>query len=248
MDAERPAAPLDPSSGAGGARWLGSVAMRDALVVALTLATGATDAIGFTRLGGVFTSVMTGNMVLLGVAGGNRDASLALHAGAAFAGYVVGSWVGAHIAGRPDERQGLWPRRVTTTLLVELACFLAFAVWWEAAGTRPTIAATYVLIAVNAVALGIQSSAVLLFGVPGLSTTYLTGTLTHVVAGLTHRDGPVSRRSVATLVALLGGAAVGAVLVVDAPRAAPAAPVLVLVAVLITSTVAFDAGDPAEAP
>ncbi|HEX5292883.1 MAG TPA: DUF1275 family protein, partial [Streptosporangiaceae bacterium] len=44
--------------------------LRDALMVALTLVTGATDAVAFTRLGNVFTSVMTGNMVLLGVAVG----------------------------------------------------------------------------------------------------------------------------------------------------------------------------------
>ena len=72
---------------------------RALLVVVLTLVTGVTDAIGFTRLGGVFTSVMTGNMVLMGVAVGRADALLALHVGVAFCAYVIGGFAGAHIAG-----------------------------------------------------------------------------------------------------------------------------------------------------
>ena len=40
-----------------------------------------------------------------------------------------------------------------------------------------------------------QSSAVLRFGVAGLSTTYLTGTLTQFIAGLTKRGAPLQVRS-----------------------------------------------------
>jgi uncharacterized membrane protein YoaK (UPF0700 family) len=46
---------------------------RNALVVVLIVASGSVDAVGFLRLGGVFTSVMTANMVLLGVSAGTRD-------------------------------------------------------------------------------------------------------------------------------------------------------------------------------
>jgi uncharacterized membrane protein YoaK (UPF0700 family) len=213
--------------------------IRDVLVVVLTLATGATDAIGFIRLGGVFTSVMTGNMVLLGVSGGNRDGALALHAGVAFVGYIVGSWLGARMAGHAVTPQPVWPRRITTALVVELALFTVFGVWWEVAGGHPSGRATYALIAINAVALGVQSGAVIRFGVGGLSTTYLTGTLTHVVASFTRRELPVSIRSVAILAGLVGGAGLGAVLTIEVPRAAPAAPLGVLVVVLAGATAAF---------
>ena len=87
--------------------------------------------------------------------------------------------------------------------------------------------------------LGIQSGAVIRFGVNGLSTTYLTGTLTHVVAGFTRRQPSVSIRSVAILAALVGGAGLGAVLTVEVPRAAPAVPIGVVIVVLVGASAAF---------
>jgi uncharacterized membrane protein YoaK (UPF0700 family) len=43
---------------------------RDILLVVLTLTTGALDAVTFVRLGKVFSSVITGNLALLGIAAG----------------------------------------------------------------------------------------------------------------------------------------------------------------------------------
>ncbi len=87
--------------GPGGAcRTLG-VRSRDQLLtliaVALTFGSGATDVSAFTRLGGVFTSVMTGNIVFFGLAAAERSVSLATHTTVAIAGYIVGvavaTWV-----------------------------------------------------------------------------------------------------------------------------------------------------------
>ena len=50
---------------------------RDMLVVVLTVTTGGVDAAAFLHLGHVFSSVITGTMVLLGVAAGTHDAVLA---------------------------------------------------------------------------------------------------------------------------------------------------------------------------
>jgi Protein of unknown function (DUF1275) len=47
------------------------------LAVAITLGTGAMDVVSFTRLGGVFSSVMTGNLVLLGLAAARPSGELA---------------------------------------------------------------------------------------------------------------------------------------------------------------------------
>lgn len=58
---------------------------RDILVVVLAATTGATDAMSFLGLGGVFTSVMTANLVLLGVSAGQRSGALAVHVGTAVA-------------------------------------------------------------------------------------------------------------------------------------------------------------------
>jgi Protein of unknown function (DUF1275) len=54
---------------------------RDALVVVLTLTTGVLDVVSCLRLGKVFSSVITGDLALLGVATGKHDAVLALNAG-----------------------------------------------------------------------------------------------------------------------------------------------------------------------
>ena len=212
---------------------------RCVLVVFLTVATGSVDAVGFLRLGGVFTSVMTANMVLLGVSAGKRDASLALHAGAAFAGYTLGAFVGSRVAGRAVEDQSVWPRRISLTLGVELAVLAVFTTWWEATAGRPPDAATYALLAVNATALGIQSAAVLRFGVSDLSTTYLTGTLTQVVASLGSGAHRLSTRSLASLLALVSGGALGAVLAIEARRIMPVVPLGVVILVLVGSHLAF---------
>ncbi|HSN03248.1 MAG TPA: YoaK family protein [Acidimicrobiales bacterium] len=205
---------------------------RDGLVVTLTVATGSIDAIGLLRLGGVFTSVMTGNMVLLGVAVGKHDASIAIHTGVAFLAYVLGSFVGARVAGHAEENEHLWPRPVVHALALELAVLVVFGLWWELVGATPSTGIEYALLSLNAIALGIQSSAVLRFGISGLSTTYLTGTLTQFIAGLTKRGAPLQARSAFILLALIGGAAAGASAAIYAPRLAPLVPIVALVIVV----------------
>jgi len=67
--------------------------------VILTFVTGCADATGFLALGGAFSSVMTGNMVLLGLSAGTADTKLATNSGLAIASYIVGVLVGARVAG-----------------------------------------------------------------------------------------------------------------------------------------------------
>ena len=55
-----------------------------------SFAAGSMDAIGFLTLGNVFTSAMSGNAILLGLALGQGRISAATHSLAAFVGYVVG--------------------------------------------------------------------------------------------------------------------------------------------------------------
>ncbi len=198
---------------------------RDALVITLTLVTGSVDAIGLLRLGGVFTSVMTGNMVFLGLAASERSGSIALHTGVAFAMYILGSFLGARVAGHaPDNETHLWPRSVVKALSFEIAVIAVFAVWWELVHGTPSPDVSYALLGLNAMALGIQSAAVLRFGVSGLSTTYLTGTLTQFVANFTKKDAPVQGRAGFILLALIVGAGLGALCALHAPLAAPIVP------------------------
>lgn len=85
------------------------VTVRDTLVVLLTLTTGAVDAASFLALGKVFGGVITGNMVLLGIAAGTGGTSLAIHSGVALAGYSLGVIAGA--PSRPSRMAALAPGR-----------------------------------------------------------------------------------------------------------------------------------------
>lgn len=208
--------------------------MRARLVVVLALTSGATDAIGFLALGSAFTSVMTGNMVLMGVGAADRDAALLVSCATAITGFVVGAAVGARVAGSPASGDGVWPRPVTVALWVELGLFVAFAVGWWTAG--PEARETWLLpfLAVNAAALGLQSSAIQRFGVSGLSTTYLTGTLTTIVIRLSSGRGLRDvGHSLTILLGLVVGAAAGTLLVRMAPVAVPAIQIGTLVVVLV---------------
>ena len=93
---------------AAACRRIAHARLRDRLVIALALVTGATDAIAFVRLGGVFTSVMTGNMVLLGMGVGRGQAALLEHTGIALAAFIAGTVLGARIAGAPRSDDPVW--------------------------------------------------------------------------------------------------------------------------------------------
>lgn len=196
--------------------------LRHALVLALTVTSGATDVIGFVALGQAFTSVMTGNLVLLGISMADGDGRLARHVLAAIVCYIVGCVFGSKLAGTTAQDQPVWPPAVTRALLVELTCFVAFAVAWWATGAMPTGSVQLALLAANAVALGVQSSAVQRFGVGGLSTTYMTGTLTTLIGRVTS-GGRVRdiRDSLEILGSLIAGAAIAALLLEYAPMFVP---------------------------
>ena len=68
------------------------------IAIALTFGSGANDVASFTRLGGVFTSVMTGNIVLWGLAVARGSLSLASHTAVSIAGYIIGVATGTWIA------------------------------------------------------------------------------------------------------------------------------------------------------
>jgi uncharacterized membrane protein YoaK (UPF0700 family) len=213
--------------------------LRQTLVVTLAVVSGATDAIGLLALGGAFTSVMTGNMVLLGVAASSTDATLAASSGFAILAFCAGAALGARLAGSAQKGDRVWPRPVTTALAVEFVFVAGYAVGWWVTGADPGPGVALALLLSTAVALGIQSSTVQRFGVTGMSTTYLTGTLTTVVIRLaTGRGVREVWHSIEILVGLVVGAAAGAALLLLAPMLAPALQLLALGAVVVVGATA----------
>lgn len=208
--------------------------LRDTLVVVLALTAGALDAVTYLQLGNVFSSVITGNLVLLGIAVGHQAGTLALNGGAALAGYGAGVLVGGGLAGTPRRGQPVWPVQVTITLLAELALLLAFSGEWLATGGHPAGGSRLALLLVAAASMGLQSTAVRRLG--QMSATYMTSTLTGVLTALAVRRWPAEwQRSVGVLIAMATGAALGALAATRSPSWVPAAVLLPLAIVVVSS-------------
>jgi uncharacterized membrane protein YoaK (UPF0700 family) len=213
-------------------------AVRDGLLVLLTLTTGAVDASCFLHLGHVFSSVITGNLVLLGVAAATQSASLAIYSGTALAGYSVGVLIGVPIATRRARGGETWPLSVTVTLVAEFCVLAGFSAGWELTGGSPGGPARLLLIAALAVAMGIQSAAVRQLG--GMSTTYLTGTLTAVITELATRDRTAGfARSLGVLAAVVSGAVAGGLVAEHAPAWLPVV-ILTPLAVVVIASITFE--------
>jgi uncharacterized membrane protein YoaK (UPF0700 family) len=200
--------------------------VRDLLLVALTVSTGAVDAMSWMALGKVFSAFMTGNIVFLafrtaGAAGPSVPRVLA-----AVLAFAAGAVVGARVAGPQRKAGPVWPVRVTYALGVALAAQAVFVAVWIGVGTHPSSAAGDVLIAVSALAMGIQTAAVFSLGVRAVFTTAATATWAVLMGDLSTWSSSRSerRRLAGVIVGLFAGAVAGAFLVLHARSWAPVLP------------------------
>jgi len=211
---------------------------RDLLLVALTFAAGSVDAVALLRLD-VFTAVMTGNIVLLGLAVGQGAFGNALRSLIALVAYAVGVIAGARIVGAVAIETH-WSPNVTRALAVEWVLQAAFLIVWLLIGANPEGASAGTLIAFSGVAMGIQAATARALA-PGMSTTYVTGTLTGLLSELSAL-GAVSGdrwRRASVVIALALGAVAGAVVLNTVPALAPAIPLAVVGAVVVVAATRF---------
>ena len=189
-------------------------------LVALTAGTASLDVTAFFRLGGVFASVMTSNLVFVGVAVVKTEAAFGARCAVAILSYIVGVGLGSAIAPPSGDENRLGTRPLSLLLTGELAVLIAYTIWWMALDARPAGWARLALLGVIALAMGSQSAAARQLGNPNAGTTYLTGTLTSLVSSLAGRRRP-DAEAVAVLIALLVGAGAGAALLDAAPITVP---------------------------
>ncbi|MEV4558232.1 YoaK family protein [Kitasatospora sp. NPDC049285] len=184
---------------------------------ALTAVSGLIDAVSYLGLGHVFTANMTGNVVVIGFALAGAPGFSVLGSVTSLAAFLLGAGLAGRLAGpQPDSGRG---RRLRSALALEVALHgvAAAAVFaWGVAGT-----AQYVVIALLALAMGIRNGTVRGLGVPDLTTTVLTLTLTGLAADSRPAGGtaPRQRRRILAVVTMLAGAAPGAVLVLHGQTA-----------------------------
>jgi uncharacterized membrane protein YoaK (UPF0700 family) len=205
--------------------------------VALTLlavTSGAVDAVSFLAAGKVFSSVITGNLVLLGSSLADRHLAAVLSAMVALAGYCIGVWSGAKLAYHDADRDR---RRspVARALAVEFCLLAGFCAGWEAWSDHLGRGKLAMLVLL-AVSMGIQSVVVRRLG--WLSTTYVTGVLTGVLVRLATRGpGEDPGTGLTVLAGIVAGAAAAAALMEFAPAVLPVA-LLGPLAVVLASALA----------
>lgn len=177
-----------------------------AILLAMTAVTGIVDAVSFLALGHVFTANMTGNVVLLGFALAGATGLSIPRSSVALIAFLTGAAAGGRMVSGSSGRH--WLGRA---LLVE-ASLLALS----AALTLTNPLPSYAVIASTAVAMGMRNAAVRKLGVPDLTTTVLTLTITGLAADSSLAGGDNLRwqRRLAAIVVMLAGAAAGARMVV----------------------------------
>lgn len=197
-------------------------------VLSLALASGAMDAFTFLALGRVFTSNMTGNLVLLGVSAGHGRFSEALGSLVALTAFICGLVATFRFTASTTG----WTPRTRLALGAELGLLIALAVAWALSGPRPPVIAT------AALAMGIQSAVTHRLHTFIGSTTFITGALTSSISRhLTPGTGPPHLPElVAVLLALALGAAAATVTLHLLPEAAPCIALLGAAIALISST------------
>lgn len=198
--------------------------LRDLSLVLLAMGAGAVDAITLTVLG-VFTAAITGNLVLVGMAIGTGDGGQALRAGGAFAAFALGLVLAARLLGA-EGPAGTLRARARHVVGTVAAVQAGFATLWLVLDGRPEGAERIALIVLAAVAMGAQTEAVRTWHARGITTTYVTGTLTLLVNELLeHADTRRDRlRRAGVIGGVVAGATLSALLVAEGRAAAPLLP------------------------
>ncbi|MEU8543956.1 YoaK family protein [Streptomyces sp. NPDC048717] len=178
------------------------------LMLGLTVVTGLVDAVSYLALGHVFVANMTGNVVFLGFALAGAQGLSAPASASALAAFLAGAAAGGRFGtGRPAHRGRLL---AATTALQALLVAGALGVAL-AAHDRVGAAAQYPLIVLLGLAMGLQNAVVRRLGVPDLTTTVLTMTLTGLAAD-SAAAAPRPGRRILSVLAMFLGALVGAAL------------------------------------
>jgi uncharacterized membrane protein YoaK (UPF0700 family) len=183
-----------------------------AALLALTAVTGLVDAVSVLGFG-VFTANMTGNVVFLGFAAAGAQGFSVARSITSLVAFLAGAAIGGRLGLALDATQRRW-------LLITAVCEAALLFVAALASTGLEIGLAmpsirlYSVIALMATAMGLRNATVRRLAVPDLTTTVLTLTLTGVAAdsSLAGGNNPRAGRRFGSVVAMFGGAMIGALL------------------------------------
>ncbi len=156
---------------------------RDVRLLILAASAGSADGWSYFGLGHAFVANMTGNTVLLGIAVFQNHGDL-LHPAISLACYAAGAVLGTLLIGKVQPGT-LWPKAISWTLMLEALLLLAAEAGWIAVHLHIGHSLNLdLLLAAVALAIGMQSGAMVQLKIPGIVTTYITGTWTTMLSGL----------------------------------------------------------------
>lgn len=217
---------------------------QDTRLALLAAAAGTLDVLGYLRLGPALMSAMTGNGALLGLAIGQHQLAAALHSLAAFGGFVLGVAGGTLLLAEAGDG---WSPRVTVVVSIEAVLLGAFALLWLTTGNPRSEVVVYALILLASGGMGLQSTAVRQLRVPGVTTTFFTGTLTSIVTSAVRVAEPLAGQprklptstipQLVALAAYVGAAAVGGLAAAHGADAVALLPVVVVIVVLASRAI-----------
>ncbi len=205
------------------------------LLLLVTVVTGLVDALAYLGLRHVFVGNMTGNVVFLGFAAAGAHGLSVPGSLIALACFIPGAAVAGRLLARLAEGRHA---RLGTATAVQALLFASALPITVAAGPHPGSGSRYAVIGLLSIAMGIQGATARMLGLPEFTTIVLTQTLTSIAAG---SEGKVARRTLSVLAMLLG-ALIGALLLLHVD---PYAPLAVATSLLVV--VAAAAGRAARA-
>ncbi|MDX3850810.1 YoaK family protein [Streptomyces sp. AK02-01A] len=205
------------------------------LMLTLTAVTGLVDAVSYLALGHVFVANMTGNVVFLGFALAGAKGLSALASIVAIASFLVGALMGGRVGTRFAAHRG---RLLTLATALQVGLVTVAVITAAVTDGRVTTTVQYALIVLLGLAMGTQNAVARRLGVPDLTTTVLTLTLTGLAADSTPAGGTAPRpgRRILSVLVMFLGALAGAELLQNAGLGFTLGLVLVLLAVTSIAT------------
>ncbi|MET9356053.1 YoaK family protein [Streptomyces sp. NPDC006617] len=205
------------------------------LMLTLTVVTGLVDAVSYLALGHVFVANMTGNVVFLGFALAGAESLSALASLVSMVTFLLGALAGGRLGTRFATHRG----RLLSSATAVQTVLVAVTVVVTAVSDGPvTTGVRYTLIVFLGLAMGLQNAVARRLGVPDLTTTVLTLTLTGLAADSSWAGGEAPRpgRRVLSVLAMFLGALIGAQFVLHGHLALTLGLALVLLAVISVIT------------
>jgi uncharacterized membrane protein YoaK (UPF0700 family) len=208
------------------------------LLLVLTLVAGVVDAVSFLGLGQVFVANMTGNVVFLGFAVAGRVGLSVIGSISAIFAFLLGALLGGRLAGRAPD---LPFRLLKQASLVQVPLLVVATVLAATVDVAARAGAVSLLVVLG-VAMGLQNATARKIGLPDLTTTVLTLTVTGLAADSRLAGGPGSHpwRKLTAVAAMLAGAIGGGLLVLHVSMWSALLVALALAAVVGAVALRFD--------